>query len=82
MTFYHFFAEAGRIARLSHTSADFVYSWNALEDRVHALADWQVRAMLDHCDRHAGEDWEAVCVLTSMVPDTYATPTMTDMLEA
>lgn len=82
MTFHHFLAEAGRIARLSHTSADFVYSWNLLEDRVHALADWQISAMLDHCEARYAEDREAVCVLTSMIPDTYTTPTMTDLLEA
>jgi hypothetical protein len=77
-----YFAEAGRIARLPRLSPAFATDWNALEDKVHFLSTAQIDALLDYCEAHVTEDAEAVWVLTCMIPDTYSTPTMEDLLES
>jgi hypothetical protein len=77
-----YFAEAGRIARLSHVSAAFTTGWDALEDKVLARSPEQIDAILAYCADHFIDDHEAFCVITSMIPPDHATPSMADLLDA
>ena len=77
-----FFTEAGHIAGIAPLHAAHTDRWNQLEDKINALAHWQVDALLTYCEAHATDNWQAACVITSMIPDDYYTPTATDLLEA
>lgn len=80
--FDQYLANAKLLTYLSPISAEYTRGWNTLEDRVHALSTSQLNALLDFCNDKAAAAFDAVCILTSMFPDTYVTPSMSDLLES